>query len=115
MRHIVRPLVAFAAAIFLVSSLASAAPERKPHDRPWGRGKAAYHPTPIPPYRITDEDLKLTFRFDQSFVHAIATMTVIDTSGAKTLPFDSIGLKYERVDINGKPATYTTDEGHLLV
>jgi len=115
MRQILRPLAAFAAAVFLASTLASAAPERKPHDRPWGRGKAAYHPTPVPPYRITDEDLKLTFRFEQSFVHAIATMTVIDTSGAKTLPFDSIGLKYESVVVNGKPAAYRTDDAHLLV
>jgi aminopeptidase N len=115
MRHILRPLAAFAAVTFLASSLASAQPERKPHDRPWGRGKAAYHPTPTPPYRITDEDVKLTFRFEQSFVHAIATMKVIDTTGAATLPFDSIGLKYESVTINGKPATYKTDDAHLLV
>src|SRR5476649_2046159 len=95
MRHILRPLAAFAVVTFLASSLAGAQPERKPHDRPWGRGKAAYHPTPKPPYRITDEDVKLTFRFEQSFVHAIATMKVIDTTGAATLPFDSIGLSYE--------------------
>ncbi|HMC48882.1 MAG TPA: hypothetical protein VKJ77_26450, partial [Caballeronia sp.] len=115
MRHFLRPLAAFAVATFLVSSIASAQPTPAPRERPFGRGKAAYHPTPVPPYRITDEDVKLTFRFDQNFVHAIATMKVIDTTGAATLPFDSIGLSYESVTINGKPATYKTDDAHLLV
>jgi len=113
MRSLLRPLAAIAAFAVLASS-AAAAPKAT-HERPYGRGQAVYHPTPIPPYQITSEEVKLSFEFERDFVRGVASMTVLDTARAAQLPFNSVGLAYDRVELDGKPATYALKDDHLVV
>ena len=91
-----------------------AAPQQKP--RPYGRGKATLHRTLEPPYHITNESISLAFDFERG---AIQATTMIDVTPkdpkTTTLPFDSVGLTYNYVAINGIAAAFKTDADHLYV
>jgi aminopeptidase N len=91
------------------------APSPKLHPRPYGRGAARFHPTPVPPYAIVNEDVLLSFDVPKGAIHAQATITVRNTSGAPHLVFDSVGLQYESVTVAGTRAGYRTDGTHVIV
>jgi aminopeptidase N len=115
MRIVSRLLAGGLAVAFSAGASAIAAPP-KAHPRPFGRGAAAFHPTPIPPYRIEHEDVVVAFDEPHSRVDASATIRVVNTGGAARLAFDSIGLVYEHVSLDGvETKAYSTDAGHLIV
>jgi aminopeptidase N len=112
MRLIVGALAALAVASLLGTGV-SAAP--KIHPRPFGRGKAAPHPRPMPGYAIQNQDVAVSFDPPQGTLHAATRITVVDTSAAPSIAFDSVGLSYEAVTLDGAPALYRSDDEHLTV
>jgi aminopeptidase N len=112
MRLPFRLFAAFAAASLLIVA-ADAAP--KPHPRPFGRGKAAPHPRPIPGYAIQNQDVAVSFDVSAGIVYGATRISLVDTSAAPTVAFDSLGLSYTSVTIDGAPAMYLTDDDHLTV
>ncbi len=115
MRALMRPFALLVlVALGAGSASAQTEPNRKP--RPYGRGKATLHRTVAPPYHITNESIALAFDFDAGSIQAT---TIIDVqpknANLATLPFDSVGLKYTFVAVNGTAVRYTTDAEHLYV
>jgi len=110
-----RPLTLVVLVVLAVGSAsAQTAPNQKP--RPYGRGKATLHRTVAPPYHITNESISLAFDFEAGTIQAT---TIIDVkpkdANIATLPFDSIGLTYNFVAVNGVGVRYKTDADHLYV
>jgi len=112
MRLPLRTLAAFAAVSLLVAG-ADAAP--KSHPRPFGRGKAAPHPRPIPGYAIQNQDVAVAFDVPSGTVYGATRITLVDTSAAPTVALDSLGLSYSAVTLDGSPALYLTDDEHLKI
>ncbi len=110
------------AALVLALSVASpvlataAAPQPKPHPRPYGRGQARYHATAIAPYTFENTVLRVRFDFAKGIVYGQATDVVhAKADGLATLPFDSVGLVYSAVTVNGAPAAYRVAGDRLYV
>lgn len=83
---------------------------------PFGRGDAFYHPTVAAPYRFVSTAIHL--RFD------LATRTVFGDEvvvvrpkhdGLTSLPFDSAGIAYQRVLVDGRAASYRVDDSQQRV
>ena len=112
MKQIPRSLAAVLIAVLAASS-ASAAPAV--HPRPYGRGMAYYHKTPVPQYTLQNTTLKLSFDFQKGLVYGDATNVVVPKGELGTIAFNSVGLKYSAVSVNGKPVKYRVDDNHLYV
>jgi len=115
MRSLLRPVALGLVLAFALSAVSTAAPpKRKP--RPYGRGKATLHRTVEPPYHISNESITIAFDFEKG---AIQATTIIDVkpkdASVTTLPFDSVGLTYNYVAVNGVGVAYRTDAEHLYV
>jgi len=116
MRTLMRPfaLVLLVALGVGSASAQTAPPNRKP--RPYGRGKATLHRTVAPPYHITNEDISVAFDFEVGTIQATTIIDVQPTDASRaTLAFDSVGLTYNFVAVNGTGVRYTTDAEHLYV
>jgi aminopeptidase N len=82
-----------------------------PLPRPFGRGQVYFHPTQFAPYRFDDTIVRVRFDFDRGIVYGDETAIVRPKRGGVTvLPFNTLGIHYRRVTVNGKPAGYTIDE-----
>jgi aminopeptidase N len=102
------------AATFLASSAAAPAP--KAHPRPYGRGTAVVQPTAIAPYTFDNTVLTLHFDFAKGVVYGVETVTIHPRAdGLGVVPFDSIGMSYSAVTVNGQTAQYHVDASHLYV
>lgn len=107
---------AIAALLGFVFIAAIAAPPPKVHPRPYGRGKAYYHKTAIAPYRFHNTLIKLNFNFAKGIAYGDVTNVISPkASGLKTVPFNSVGLRFSSVSVNGVPARFTTTADHLYV
>jgi aminopeptidase N len=101
-------------AAFSVTALAAPAP--KVHPRPYGRDQARYQKTEIAPYTFENTILKVRFDFDKGIVYGQATNVVHPKAdGLATVAFDSVGLNYSAVTVNGAPAKYRVADDHLYV
>jgi aminopeptidase N len=99
---------------FAVTTIAAAAP--KVHPRPFGRGNATYHATAIAPYTFESTTLRVRFDVAKGRVFGEATDVVrAKADGLTTLPFDSVGLAYSAVTLNGTPAAYRVANDHLYI
>lgn len=76
----------------------------------FGRGDAFYHPTAIAPYHFVKTIIRLRFNLSQKIVFGDEVVVVRPKHGGlQTLPFDSAGIEYQRVTVNGRIAPYRVD------
>jgi aminopeptidase N len=93
---------------------AAEAPQKPP--RPYGRGQAVYHATETAPYTFENEIIKVSFDFAKGVVSGRTTNIVHPKAdGLQSIPFDSAGLQYSSVTVNGATAVYHTDGNKLVV
>jgi len=107
---------ALAALLGIVFIAAIAAPPPKVHPRPYGRGQAYYHKTANAPYRFHNTLIKLSFDFAKGIAYGDVTNVISPkTDGLSVVPFNSVGLQYSGVTVNGAPARYNVANNHLYV
>lgn len=108
----------YAAVLFLCCGAAPAlaAPSPKPPapptplPRPFGRGHAYFHPTAVAPYRFKDTIVRVSFDFARGIVYGHETAIVAaKRAGLRTLPFNTLGIHYTAIAVNGRPARYRLD------
>lgn len=113
-----RIVALFGVAILALTSPAFAAPSSKPtpQPRPFGRGNVWFHPTSIAPYRFENTIIRVRFDFDRGIVYGDETAIVHPKhDGLRSLPFNTLGIHYKRVTVNGTPVRYTFDNAHQLM
>ena len=106
------------AAVLALTAVASAAPAAPPtpQPRPFGAGHVFYHPTAIAPYRFENTIIRVRFDFDKGIVYGDETAIVhAKHDGLLTLPFNTLGIHYQNVTVNGAPVRYAFDTQHQLV
>lgn len=114
MKHAGR--AAAAALLGFVFIAAIAAPPPKVHPRPYGRGKATYHKTEFAPYTFHNTLIKLSFNFPKGIAYGDVTNFISPkASGLRTVPFNSVGLRFSSVTVNGAPARYNVTGDHIYV
>lgn len=105
-----------ALALIAMSAAPKAPLPPTPLPRPFGRGHAYFHPTAFAPYRFADSIIRVRFDFDRGIVYGHETAIVEPKhSGLRTLPFNTLGIHYSSVTVNGKPATYSLDPAHQFI
>ncbi len=104
--------------LFGGTAFAAGAPPAPPTPLPrvFGRGHAYFHPTAFAPYRFANTIVRVHFDFARGIVYGDETAIVEPKrDGLRTLPFNTLGIHYERVTVNGAPVTYSFDAEHQLV
>ena len=93
------------------AAVASATPAQPtPLPRPFGRGYATTHVTAFAPYAFENTVLRLHFDVARGIVFGDEVATVRAKHDAlATLPFNSAGISYDAIVVNGKPAAYALD------
>jgi aminopeptidase N len=108
MRHAVLLLTA-------VFAFTGAAPRKMP-PIPFGQGNVWYHPTAIAPYRFENTIIRVRFDFAKGIVYGDETAIVHPKhNGLRSLPFNTLGIHYRSITVNGAPASYTFDNRQQLV
>ena len=88
----------------------------KIHPRPYGRGRAYYHQTAVAPYVFTNTILRVSFDFRNSIVFGDVTDVVKPKEpGLRQIAFNSVGLRYSSVTLNGASVPYRVANDHLYV
>lgn len=106
---------ALVAAAFCGAGAADAAPGGRPVPptpipRAFGRGEVSYHPTRFAPYTFDDTIVRVRFDFASGIVYGHETAIVRPKkSGLRDLPFNTLGIRYDSVRVNGAPAHYRID------
>jgi aminopeptidase N len=117
MKPSVRLWICASAAVFVfagVAVAASATPKKAP--RPYGRGETSLHATQSAPYTFENEIVKLSFDTDEGIVYGETTNVVHPkAAGLTEIPFDSVGLRYSSVTVNGAPAAFSAEGDRLVV
>jgi aminopeptidase N len=104
----------FACGLGLAAPKPAAGPTPLP--RPFGRGHAYFHPTQFAPYTFVNSIVRVRFNFDRGIVYGDETAIVRPKhSGLRILPFNTLGIHYESVTINGRPASYWFDESRQRI
>jgi aminopeptidase N len=107
---------AIAALLGIVFIAAIAAPPPKVHPRPYGRGRAYYHKTEFAPYTFRNTLIKLSFNFGKGIAYGDVTNVVSPKAGGlRSVPFNSVGLHFSSVTVNGAPARYNVTNDHIYV
>jgi aminopeptidase N len=76
----------------------------------FGRGHAFFHPTAVAPYTFDNTIVRIHFDFKRGVVYGHETAIVRAKRVAlHALPFNTLGIHYERITVNGRPTTYTVD------
>jgi aminopeptidase N len=82
----------------------------------FGNGHAYFHPTRVAPYRFGNSVIRLRFDITRGIVYGDETVTVIPKqSGTRDIPFNTAGIHYSRVTVNGQSAAYTFAHTRELV
>ena len=118
MKNVLRPAVTLMLALtFGAQALAAPTPAPpKPLPRPFGRGHAYYHKTVFAPYRFKDTIVRVGFDFAKGIVYGDETAVVIPKrAGLRRIPFNTLGIHYKAVAVNGKPAAYRLDAAHQRI
>jgi aminopeptidase N len=76
---------------------------------PFAQGHAVLHETTIPPYTFIDTVIRVHFDFARGIVYGEETATVRARRAVNALPFDSVGIHYTSVTVNGQPAQVAFD------
>lgn len=81
-----------------------------PLPRPFGRGYATTHVTRFAPYTFENTVIRVRFDVAGGWVFGDEVATVRGKhAGLASLPFNSLGIVYDSVSVNGKPAAYSLD------
>lgn len=86
-----------------------------PLPRPFGRGHAYFHPTAIAPYHFENTIVRVHFDFQRGIVYGDETAIVHPKHALQSLPFNTLGIHYQRVTVNGKAAHYTVDANKQVI
>lgn len=109
-------VLAFACSLNMAQAADKPSAPPTPLPRPFGRGHAYFHPTAFAPYRFENTILRVHFDFARGIVYGDETAIVQPKrSGLRSLPFNTLGIHYRRVTVNGKPARYTFDTAHQMM
>ena len=91
-------------------------PPPTPLPRPFGRGDVSYHPTTFAPYTFDNTIVRVHFDFAHGIVYGHETAIVRPKrDGLRALQFNTLGITYSSVTVNGKSAAYTFDKAKQLV
>jgi aminopeptidase N len=118
--NITRSLCAAVLAAAFSGSVAQAAPKPDapptPLPRPFGRGQVYFHPTAFAPYRFENTIVRVHFDFARGIVYGDETAIVHPKHGGlRLLPFNTLGIHYDRITVNGTPVRYSFDSARQLV
>jgi aminopeptidase N len=103
-------------ALALVFFCAAAPKPPAPLPRPFGRGHAYFHPTRYAPYRFENTIIRVHFDFPRGIVYGDETAIVHPKrAGLTSLPFNTLGIHYNRITVNGAAAKYSLDSAHQLI
>jgi aminopeptidase N len=65
---------------------------------------------PVAPYRFANSVIRLRFDVPRGIVYGDETVTILPkAAGLTNLPFDSVGIHYEGIILDGKPARFHND------
>jgi aminopeptidase N len=79
--------------------------------RPFGRGYATVHVTQFAPYSFDSTLVRLHFDVARGIVFGDEIAVVrVKRGGLTKLPFNSFGIRYDGVTVNGKPVTYALND-----
>jgi aminopeptidase N len=82
----------------------------------FAEGRAAFHPTEVAPYAFAQTIVRIHFDFGRGIVYGRETVVVRPKrNGLRTLPFNSLGIHFQRIAVNGTPATYQLDSSRQLL
>jgi aminopeptidase N len=82
-----------------------------PQPRPFGRGYATLHVTQFAPYSFDSTLVRLHFDVARGMVFGDEVAVVRAKRGGLTkLPFNSLGIRYDGVTVNGNPVAYALDD-----
>ncbi len=118
MRRSTKIFAAFTLASIVASTALLPAFSKPPkvHPRPFGRGHAYVHQTQIAPYRFEKQTIKARFNVHAGTLDAITTsIMVAKHDGLTSVPFDSLGLHYNSVTLNGSPVRFHTTPNRLYI
>ncbi|MBC5823298.1 MAG: M1 family metallopeptidase [Candidatus Eremiobacteraeota bacterium] len=98
------------------SSGNAASQTQAPQPIPYGRGRATLHTTAAAPYRFENQLIRLSFDFRRGIVNGETTSIIFPKrDGLAAVPFDSVGLHYSSVTVNGTAARYRVSPDKLSV
>ncbi len=82
----------------------------------FGKGRAEYHLTNFAPYALKNTVIKLHFDFAQGVVYGRERVDVrIKGKPLSVLTFNSLGIRYQSISVNGNAAAYTVDPDRQTV
>lgn len=82
----------------------------------FGSGHAYYHPTAIAPYTFDDTIIRIHFDVARGIVFGDETAIVrAKRSGLRSLPFNTVGIRYRSVTVDGRRVAYSIDAPHQLM
>jgi aminopeptidase N len=82
---------------------------------PFAEGAPVFHQTAVPPYSLKDTVIRVRFDVARGIVYAHETATIRTRQAAGVLPFDSLGIHYRGIEVDGRPVEYTVDEARQKV
>ncbi|HLI97866.1 MAG TPA: M1 family aminopeptidase [Candidatus Baltobacteraceae bacterium] len=77
---------------------------------PFAEGKPVFHPTAIPPYALENTVIRVRFDVARGVVYGQETATIRTRRSESSLPFDSLGIRYRAIRVDGKAAKYTIND-----
>ncbi len=102
--------LAFAASIGAANASEPSPGPPTPLPRPFGRGYATKHVTLVAPYSFESTRIRVHFDIARGVVFGDEVAIVRAKRGALAkLPFNSLGIQYDGIKVNGKPAAYAVD------
>ena len=75
----------------------------------FGGGRAYYHEMSIAPYRFRSTVIALHFDVGRGIVYGDEKVVVLPKRSGTELPFNSVGIRYSAIAVEGKRAAYSID------
>ena len=77
---------------------------------------AYYHKTEVAPYRFENQIIKIVLDYPHNALRGETTSVIYPKAdGLASVPFDSVGLTYTSVTVNGTPAPFHTTTNRLTI
>jgi aminopeptidase N len=113
---LIRGMLVLAVVGGCLPALSSAATSTRPAADAFGRGQAYFHPPQYAPYRFLNTVIRLHFDLGRGIVYGDETTTIrTKHAGARSLPFNTVGIHYGRVSVNGRSVGYTINAPHEIM
>ncbi len=104
-----------ALAASLSAAMAKPVATPTPLPRPFGRGHVWFHATAYAPYTFDDTIVRVHFDLARGIVYGDETAVVRPKRALRTLPFNTLGIHYQRVTVDGNPVRYAFDAARQLI